>query len=393
MIFVFFKPRIADLKKPEALTFESKMNKKITVLVGDGIGKEVTAWGIKTLAQIAHKFGHRFEFTEALLGHSAIEATGNPLPDETLEKCLAADAILLGAVGHPMYDNDPSLQVRPEQGLLKLRKSLGLYTNIRPIQVFDELVDASSLKPDLVSGVDILFFRELTGGIYFGERKTENDTATDAMTYSKHEIERIAHKAFEAAQKRRKIVHSVDKANVLDSSRLWRKTVQEVALAYPDVELKHLYIDNAAMQLIRYPKQFDVVLTGNMFGDILTDEASQIAGSLGMLASASVGDKVGLYEPIHGSAPDIAGQNLANPMATILSVALMLDTAFKLTHESQVVVHAVDAVLKQGYRTQDIVDAQTPNSKILGTDKIGEKILEAIQTSNKESLQKVQKSA
>ncbi len=354
------------------------MNKKITVLAGDGIGHEVTSWGVKILEQIADNFGHQFSFQNALLGHSAIEATGNPLPDETLEKCLEADAILLGAVGHPKYDNDPSLKVRPEQGLLKLRKSLGLYTNIRPIEIFDELADASSLKKELISGVDILFFRELTGGIYFGERNRTEDIATDSMTYSKMEVERIARRAFEAAMTRRKVVHSIDKANVLDSSRLWRATVNKIAKEYPAVEVIHMYIDNAAMQLIRYPKQFDVVLTGNMFGDILTDEASQIAGSLGMLASASIGDKVGLYEPIHGSAPDIAGQNIANPMATILSTALMLDIAFGLKEESRTVVAAVVAVLKKGYRTQDIKDEQTDIDKILQTDQIGQLILDEI---------------
>ncbi|NJN78743.1 MAG: 3-isopropylmalate dehydrogenase [Saprospiraceae bacterium] len=352
--------------------------KKITVLAGDGIGHEVTQWGVKVLEAIAHKFGHDFQFDDALIGHSAIEATGNPLPDETLEKCKNADAILLGAVGHPMYDNNPNAKVRPEQGLLKIRKELGLYTNIRPIKLFDELLSASSIKEEILRGADILFFRELTGGIYFGEpRERTNDgkTGIDTMIYHQFEVERIAKKAFEAAMTRKKILHSVDKANVLESSRLWRETVQAMSKDYPEVEVIHLFIDNAAMQLIKNPCQFDVVLTGNMFGDILTDEASQIAGSLGMLASASVGDKVGIYEPIHGSAPDIAGKGIANPLATILSTALMLDIAFGMQNEASAVIAAVDKVLKAGFRTGDIAESSTPKELILGTDAIGGKVI------------------
>ncbi len=353
--------------------------KKIIILAGDGIGPEVAAWGVKTLKTIAKKFGHDFQFEEGLIGHSAIEMTGNPLPDETLEKCKKADAILLGAVGHPMYDNDPSAKVRPEQGLLKIRKELGLYTNIRPIKLFDELLDASSIKKEILQGADILFFRELTGGIYFGEprqRLNDGKTGLDTMIYHQYEVERIARKAFEAAMTRKKKLCSVDKANVLESSRLWRETVQALAKEYPEVTVTHLFIDNAAMQLIKNPCQFDVVLTGNMFGDILTDEASQIAGSLGMLASASVGDKVGIYEPIHGSAPDIAGRGIANPMATILSIALMLDIAFGMQEEANAVIAAVDKTLKAGYRTGDIADDKTLANMILGTDAIGEKIIE-----------------
>lgn len=356
-------------------------NKNIVILGGDGIGPEVTAWGNDVLKNIADAFGHTFSFQNHLIGHAAIEATGNPLPDETLDACKAADAILLGAVGHPMYDNDPSKKVRPEQGLLKIRKSLGLYTNIRPIQIFDELAHASSIKPEILMGSDILFFRELTGGIYFGEpreRQEEGEVAIDTMRYSKMEVRRIAEKAFDAAMTRRKILHSIDKANVLESSRLWRETVNEVAKDYPEVKLIHMFIDNAAMQLIKDPKQFDVVVTGNMFGDILTDEASQIAGSLGMLASASVGDSVGIYEPIHGSAPDIAGQNKANPLATILSTALLLDISFGMKEESQAVIDAVDAVLKDGYRTADIAESTTPKDKILGTDAIGQQVVDRI---------------
>ncbi|MBR08043.1 MAG: 3-isopropylmalate dehydrogenase [Rickettsiales bacterium] len=356
-------------------------NKNIVILGGDGIGPEVTAWGNDVLKNIADAFGHTFSFQNHLIGHAAIEATGDPLPDETLDACKAADAILLGAVGHPMYDNDPSKKVRPEQGLLKIRKSLGLYTNIRPIQIFDELAHASSIKPEILMGSDILFFRELTGGIYFGEpreRQENGEVAIDTMRYSKMEVRRIAEKAFDAAMTRRKILHSIDKANVLESSRLWRETVNEVAKDYPEVKLVHMFIDNAAMQLIKDPKQFDVVVTGNMFGDILTDEASQIAGSLGMLASASVGDSVGIYEPIHGSAPDIAGQNKANPLATILSTALLLDISFGMKEESQAVIDAVDAVLKDGYRTADIAESTTPKDKILGTDAIGQQVVDRI---------------
>ena len=355
------------------------MKKHITILPGDGIGLEVTNWGKRVLEAIAERFGHEFTFEEALIGHAAIEAIGNPLPDETLASCRRSDAVLLGAVGHPKYDNDPSAKVRPEQGLLKIRKELGLYANIRPILIFDELLGASSLKPEVLRGADILFFRELTGGIYFGERgRHANGDAYDTKYYSKMEVERIARKAFEAARTRRGRLHSVDKANVLESSRLWRETVQELAIEYSDVEVTHMFIDNAAMQLIRDPKQFDVVLTGNMFGDILTDEASQIAGSLGMLPSASVGDRVGIYEPVHGSAPDIAGQNKANPMATILSTALMLDLAFGLKAESEAVINAVDTLLKQGYRTGEIADASTPDEKRLGTAECGELILELL---------------
>lgn len=352
------------------------MKKKIIILPGDGIGKEVTAEGKKVLEKIGEVFGHEFSFDEASIGHDAIEATGNPLPDETLAKLKNCDAILFGAVGHPKYDNDPTLKVRPEQGLLKMRKELGLYANLRPIKLFDELLEASSIKPEILKGSDILFFRELTGDVYFGEkgRKDEGNTAYDLMIYQKYEIERIAHKAFKAAQTRSKKVTSVDKANVLESSRLWRETVNEVSRRYPDVKLDHQFIDTAAMKLIQNPKSFDVVLTGNLFGDILTDEASQIAGSMGMLASASIGDTVGLYEPIHGSAHDITGKGIANPLASILSVALMLDISFGLKKESDAVINAVEQTLKQGWRTTDIADAKTAKDKILNTQEMGKKI-------------------
>lgn len=349
------------------------MKKKIVILPGDGIGKEVTACGKKILEQIAECFGHQFTFEYASIGHDAIEATGNPLPDESLQMMRGADAVLFGAVGHPKYDNDPSAKVRPEQGLLKMRKELGLYANLRPIKLFDELLGASSIKPEILKGADILFFRELTGDVYFGERgrKDEGKTAYDTMIYSRYEVERIAHKAFKAALTRSRRVTSVDKANVLESSRLWREVVQEVAKQYPDVTVDHMFVDAAAMKLIQAPRSFDVVVTGNLFGDILTDEASQIAGSMGMLASASIGDTVGLYEPIHGSAHDITGKGIANPLASILSAALLLDISFGLKEESDTIIKAVEQTLKEGYRTRDIADATTPHEKVLGTEVMG----------------------
>jgi 3-isopropylmalate dehydrogenase len=352
------------------------MTKKILVIPGDGIGPEVTTWGKAVLVQIGKTFGHEFSFDEALMGHAAIEATGSPLPDETLEKAKASDAILFGAVGHAKYDNDPSAKVRPEQGLLGIRKGLGLYANLRPIILFDELLNASSLKPEILKGTDILFFRELTGDVYFGEKKRSADTASDLMIYHRYEVERIAVKAYEAARLRGKRLCSVDKANVLESSRLWREVVQDMAKKYPDVETEHMFVDNAAMQLVKNPKKFDVVLTANLFGDILTDEASQIAGSMGMLASASIGDGTGFFEPIHGSAHDIAGQDKANPLASILSVALMLEIGFGLKEEAKSITAAIDKTLKAGYRTGDIADSNTDKSKILGTKAMGQKVLE-----------------
>lgn len=356
------------------------MNKHILVIAGDGIGQEVTTVGKQVLDKVAETFGHQFTYDEALIGHAAIEATGNPLPDETIRKAQTADAILFGAVGHPKYDNDPTAKVRPEQGLLGIRKALGLYANLRPIKLFDELLDASSIKPEILRGSDILFFRELTGDVYFGAKTRSEDrqTASDLMIYQRYEIERIAVKAFEAARTRRKKLCSVDKANVLESSRLWREVVQEVATRYPDVEVEHQFIDAAAMLLIKDPKRFDVVLTGNLFGDILTDEASQIAGSMGMLASASIGDTIGLYEPIHGSAHDITGQGIANPLASILSAALMLDISFGMKQESEAVIRAVDAVLKAGFRTRDIADQHTPSDNVLDTQSIGAQVVSHI---------------
>jgi 3-isopropylmalate dehydrogenase len=356
------------------------MKKNILVVPGDGIGQEVTEVGKKVLDAIAKKFGHEFIYDEALIGHVAIEATGSPLPDETLVKMKASDAILFGAVGHPKYDNDPTAKVRPEQGLLKMRKELGLYANLRPIKLFDELLDASSIKPEILRGADILFFRELTGDIYFGEkgRKNDGNTAYDVAEYSRFEVERIARKAFDAARTRRKKLCSVDKANVIETSRLWREVIQKIALEYPDVEVEHQFVDATAMLLIKDPKRFDVVVTANLFGDILTDEASQIAGSMGMLASASIGDGTGVYEPIHGSAHDITGKGVANPLASILSAALLLDISFGLKKESEAVINAVDGVLKAGFRTRDIADTNTPAASILGTNAIGEEVLKRI---------------
>jgi 3-isopropylmalate dehydrogenase len=351
--------------------------KHILIVPGDGIGQEVTAVGKKILDKIASKFGHKFTYDEALIGHVAIEATGDPLPDESLEKMRNSDAVLFGAVGHPKYDNDPGANVRPEQGLLKMRKELGLYANLRPIKLFDELLGASSIKPEILKGADILFFRELTGDIYFGEkgRKNNGDTAYDLAEYSRFEVERIAKKAFDAARTRRKKLCSVDKANVLETSRLWREVIQKVAKDYPDVEVEHQFVDATAMLLIKDPRRFDVVVTANLFGDILTDEASQIAGSMGMLASASIGDGPGVYEPIHGSAHDITGKDVANPLASILSAALLLDISFRMKQESEAVIQAIDKVLKEGFRTRDIADAQTPADKIVGTAAIGEEVL------------------
>ncbi|MEO6281922.1 MAG: 3-isopropylmalate dehydrogenase [Dyadobacter sp.] len=356
------------------------MKKNILIVPGDGIGQEVTEVGKNVLIKIAEKFGHEFSYDEALMGHVAIEATGNPLPDETLAKMRASDAILFGAVGHPKYDNDPTAKVRPEQGLLKMRKELGLYANLRPIKLFDELLGASSIKPEILKGSDILFFRELTGDIYFGEkgRKNDNNTAYDIAEYSRYEVERIGRRAFEAARTRSKKLCSVDKANVLETSRLWREVIQALAPEYPDIEVEHQFVDSAAMMLIKDPRRFDVVVTANLFGDILTDEASQIAGSMGMLASASVGDSTGVYEPIHGSAHDITGKGIANPLASVLSAALLLDISFGLKEESDAIISAVDKLLKDGFRTRDIADATTPAELILNTQAAGIELLKRI---------------
>ena len=331
------------------------MNKKIAVINGDGIGPEVTAQAIKVLIAVAERFGHRFQFRHGLMGADAIEKTGNPLPDATLELCTQSDAILFGAIGHPKFDNDPAAKVRPEQGLLQLRKSLQLFANIRPVNTYPSLHHLSPLKKDRLENVDFVIYRELTGGIYFGKKETAADgsEASDLCVYSRSEIERIAHLAFQAAQKRRKKLTLVDKANVLETSRLWRKVVQELAPSYRDVKVDFLFVDNAAMQLIVNPAQFDVVLAENMFGDILSDEASVIAGSLGMLPSASVGPQTAMFEPIHGSYPQAAGKDIANPVGSILSAAMLLDY-FNLTEEATAVRQAVKWALDTKFVTKDI---------------------------------------
>jgi len=331
------------------------MTLNIATLPGDGIGPEVVREAQKVLDSIAEAFGHAVEYKEALVGAIAIDHTGSALPDETIQICQQADAVLFGAIGHPKYDNDPTAKVRPEQGLLKLRKELGLYANIRPVQAFDALLDMSPLKREFIQGTDLVIYRELTGGIYFGEKKLSADenTASDLCEYSKYEIERIAHLAFKAAQTRKNKVTLVDKANVLESSRLWRKVVGDLSSQYPDVALDFLFVDNAAMQVILAPSQFDVILTENMFGDIISDECSVIGGSIGLLASASVGSGTALFEPIHGSYPQAAGQNIANPMASILSVAMLLDH-FGLFLEAQTVRQAVDQAISEGFVTKDI---------------------------------------
>ncbi len=331
------------------------MNKKIAVILGDGIGPEVTQQSIKVLDAVAKQYGHEFHYTQCLMGADAIDKTGNPLPDETIDVCLNSDAILFGAIGHPKYDNDPNAKVRPEQGLLKLRKSLQLFANIRPVITYPSLQHLSPLKAKQLEEVDFIIFRELTGGIYFGKKETneEKNYAFDECSYSREEIERVAHLAFQYAQKRRKKLTLVDKANVLETSRLWRKVVQELAVQYSDVTVDFLFVDNAAMQIIVNPKQFDVVLTENMFGDIISDEASVISGSLGLLPSASVGNGSALFEPIHGSYPQAAGKDIANPLGSILSAAMMLDH-FGLTKEAQVVREGVQWTINNKFVTKDI---------------------------------------
>lgn len=334
---------------------------KIVVLPGDGIGVEIVPEAVKALEAIGQRFGHEFQFTEALIGGAAYDVLGHPLPESTLNLCRASDAVLLGAIGGPKWENLP-VELRPEVGaLLPLRKELGLYANLRPCVLFPSLIKASTLKEEVIAGVDLMVIRELTGGLYFGEKSRERtpdggQKATDVLTYSTFEIERIARLAYDTARKRKHKLCSVDKANVLESSRLWRETVTEIAQDYPDVETTHMYVDNCSMQLIRNPRQFDVIVTENMFGDILTDEASMLTGSIGMLASASIGGQVGLYEPSHGSAPDIARQKKANPLATILSAAMMLRYSFELEAEARIIEQAVHQVMEEGYRTPDLME-------------------------------------
>ena len=349
----------------------------IAVVAGDGIGPEVTEQAIAVLNKVGELFHHAFHFNKVLAGGCAIDATGKCLPEETLEECKKADSVLLGAVGGPKWDNVAGDQ-RPERALLGLREKLGLYANLRPAIIHKALADACPLKPEITGdSLDILIVRELTGGIYFGEKGysegKHGQEAFDIEAYSEMEVKRIAKTAFEVAMQRNKKVTSVDKANVLESSRFWRKTVIEVAKEYPEVELTHMYVDNAAMQLIRNPKQFDVIVTSNIFGDILSDEASMITGSIGLLPSASLGQTgAGMYEPIHGSAPDIAGQDIANPVAAILSTAMMLKYSFKLDKEADAIEKAVTSVLEAGYRTPDIM---SEGMKEVGTKEMGNLIL------------------
>lgn len=344
------------------------MRLKIAVLPGDGIGPEITKQSIKILKAVAERFDHSFEFEEAVVGAAAIDLTGDPLPEATLDLCKRSDAVLFGAIGHPKFDNDPDAKVRPEQGLLKLRKELGLFANIRPIKAYDKLIEQSPLHPERIKGADMVIYRELTGGIYFGDKSTSEDgqSASDLCTYSVTEIERIARLAFEAAGKRRKKLTLVDKANVLETSRLWRKTVTAIGKDYPEVELDFLFIDNAAMQMILNPKQFDVILTENMFGDILSDEASVIGGSIGLLASASTGKDNAMFEPIHGSYPQATGKGIANPVASILSAAMLLEH-FNLHKEAEIVKNAVEVSLKLNVCTQDINKDST-----FTTEKVGD---------------------
>ena len=372
----------------ESWSCNVKKTYRICCLPGDGIGPEIIAEGKKVLDSVGRRHGVEFACEDALIGGRAIDATGDPLPDETLDAARAADAVLLAAVGGPKWDTTDPAAPRPEQGLLKIRKELGLYTNLRPVQIFSALAGASTLRPEIVDGVDMMIVRELTGGLYFGRRERFYDEAGagadgapgqrayDTLEYREYEVERIARQAFEAARRRRGKVSSVDKANVLETSRMWREVVHRVHDAdYADVELEDVLVDNAAMQLINRPADFDVVVTENMFGDILSDEAAQITGSLGMLASASLGDGVALYEPSHGSAPDIAGQGIANPLAQILSVEMMLRYSLDMGEAADEVRAAVTAVLDEGLRTRDIADGSTPAEHVLGTAAMGDAVV------------------
>lgn len=346
------------------------MNYKIALLAGDGIGPEVVKQATKVLHSISEIYGHHFSFIEASVGAVAIDETGEPLPKETLKICYDANAILFGAIGHPKYDKNPSAKIRPEQGLLQLRKSMGLFANIRPIKVYDSLVDKSPIKKSIIKNTDLIIYRELTGGIYFGEKYLSKDgrIASDLCKYSEKEVERITHLAFKAARSRKNKLTLIDKANVLESSRLWRRVVTNIGKAYPEVALDFLFVDNAAMQIILNPSQFDILLTENMFGDIISDEGSVIGGSIGLLASASIGETSAMFEPIHGSYPQVAGKNIANPVASILSAAMMLEH-FGLKEEAQVVHKAVEMALKNNMVTVDL------NKKSnYGTEEVGDYI-------------------
>ncbi|WP_080903326.1 3-isopropylmalate dehydrogenase [Parabacteroides sp. Marseille-P3160] len=348
------------------------MKLNIAVLPGDGIGPEIIDQALKAVKAVCEKFNHTLSYEKALVGACAIDATGNPYPDETHALCMKSDAVLFGAIGSPKYDNDPSAKVRPEQGLLGMRKKLGLYANIRPVTTFPSLLHKSPLRPDLVKDADFMCIRELTGGMYFGRpqgRSEDGNTAYDTCIYTREEIERIVRLAYNYAMKRRRKVTVVDKANVLATSRLWRQVAQEIAKEFPQVETEFMFVDNAAMRLIQWPKSFDVMVTENMFGDILTDEASVITGSLGMLPSASVGVHTSVFEPIHGSYPQAAGKNIANPLATILSAALMFEYAFNLPEEGALIREAVAASMAAGIVTEDILQG---DSKPYSTSEVGD---------------------
>lgn len=364
------------------------MNTHIAVIEGDGIGPEVTRQSIKVLNAVGEKFHHEFEYDYCLMGADAIDKTGNPLPDETIEACLNSDAILFGAIGHPKYDNDPTAKVRPEQGLLKLRRSLQLFANIRPVNTYPSLHHLSPLKNKNLEDVDFIIFRELTGGIYFGKKELGEDGtwATDECIYSKAEVERVANLAFQFAQKpgRRKKLTLVDKANVLETSRLWRKTVQEVAEKYADVKVDYMFVDNAAMQIVLNPKQFDVILTENMFGDIISDEASVLSGSLGLLPSASVGNGIALFEPIHGSYPQAAGKDIANPIGSILSAAMMLEY-LEMVKEANLIREAVNWTLENSFVTKDLDPVNFYFTSTIGeliTDYVNGKIPASVKKEN-----------
>ncbi len=354
------------------------MNFNIAVLPGDGIGPEIIAQALEVTKAICNKFNHTLNYKTGLVGACAIDTTGNPYPDETHELCMQSDAVLFGAVGDLRFDNNPNAKVRPEQGLLAMRKKLGLYANLRPVTTFEALIDKSPLRTDIVKGTDFMCIRELTGGLYFGRpqgRSEDGNVAYDTCVYSREEIERIVKLAYEYAMKRRKKVTVIDKANVLATSRLWRETAKEIAAQYPEVETEFMFVDNAAMRLIQWPTSFDVMVTENMFGDILTDEGSVITGSLGLLPSASVGVHTSLFEPIHGSWPQAAGKNIANPLATILSAAMMFEYAFGLMEEGKLIREAVSASMAANVRTPDI---QVEGGKEYGTKEVGEWIVNYI---------------
>ena len=352
------------------------MKLNIALLAGDGIGPEVIDQAVKVSNAIAQKFNHEINWTSALTGAAAIDAVGEPYPDETHQVCLDADAILFGAIGHPRFDNDPSAKVRPEQGLLKMRQKLGLFANVRPTFTFPSLLDKSPLKKERIEGTDLVFLRELTGGIYFGERgrKDDGNTAFDTCTYTRAEVIRIAKKGFELAMTRSKRLCCVDKANVLESSRLWRETVQAMEKDYPEVEVAYEFVDAVAMRLVQWPNSYDVLITENLFGDILTDEASVISGSMGLMPSASVGEENALYEPIHGSYPQATGLNIANPLATVLSAAMMFEMSFDLQEEGALIRKVVEQALEEGFVTEDLADGE----KAYGTAEVGAYLVDAI---------------